>query len=586
MDFTLPQHYEAFDLSQDFCLVLDREGSIHFANRALREAIAWPTSWDLPLSVVYYVEAPVREAWVAFLESEVKESSFCLPLSSATGEVVPVRWMLHPYGEGIIAIGHPDQNVLNEQALVNAYEHMAFLLDAAGKLVAFNEPASHNMALVSEQPLAEGALFVDYIPEKDRDYYRELVEAGLSGEKITLNHELTFHEKSRWLDITVGPIEDSQERVGRVLLVVQDITKRKQEEERFKELEVSFKSVFRQLAAGVLFYDLELRLLQANQGVTDILGYTPQEVEALGSFGFTYPEDEEMSRTMAEKLIHGELDRYSVEKRYVHKNGQVLWCMLTATLVYDVSGRPKNIISVIQDLSKQKRIEEDLRFKKNELDAFVYRASHDLKGPVQSLLGLHQVIEMEIEDAKSLEYFGHYHKNIQRLHDIIANLLELSRIKDIRANFRVVEVEKLVDDAKDALRHLPNFDQITFQQEFDLPPKIKSDPTLLGTIIQNLIENAIKYSKSYAPGDVHIRMRYQDDMLILQVQDSGIGIKQEVLPKIFNMFYRATEQATGSGLGLYLLKNAVDKLEGTIDIDTEYGEGTTFTIFLPTPNTD
>lgn len=575
---------EFFELSQDLCFLQNLEGEVVWANRRFLEwlGISEP-QWPLPIVHIIPANSVIEwnEVVKKCINAPTQKRSFAF-LSDSKG-LQSAYWAFKPHDDLIFALGTLPEATIEYQTLVNSYQHLAFLLDEKGALLAFNRAAIEALSELDATPLSVGLSFPLVLPEQERLSFAMLLQLGLSGKKKSITRKITFGEKgSRWLEISIGPLSDVDGATRRVLLTIVDITERKEKEERFKELQISYRSVFRQLAAGILLYDLDLNLIEVNQGLSELLGYTAAEVVDRDPFAFTHPDDKASSREWALKLVNGELEHYSVEKRYIHKNGHVLWCMLTATVVSDMHGKPKNIISVIQDISKQKKTEEDLRFKKNELDAFVHRASHDLKGPVNSLLALYDVVVSELAGQDlALQYFGHYHKNIQRLHDIIQNLLELSRIKDIKAHFKPVDVRQVVEAAKELLEHLPNYSNIQFRQEYEVPDRVMSDNTLLSTIVQNLIENAIKYSQPLRPGNVLIRVVLKDDMLTIQVQDNGIGIKEEVVSKVFNMFYRATDQASGSGLGLYLLKNAVDKLEGSIDIDSRYGEGTTFTIFLP-----
>ncbi|HAP60892.1 MAG TPA: hypothetical protein DCR93_15795 [Cytophagales bacterium] len=573
--------FQFFELSQDYFLVVDQGGSLIHTNASFNKASGW-TAKAFPIKPNQYLAASADPA--SFLTLSPEDGARSATLTGCEGQTVEATWSVIEQEDYKVYVGIPPKDSLNPQALVDSYQQMAFLLDMYGNMIACNHTALKSLELVSDEKAIVGASLLNFIPKSEQRDYASLIRAGLNGEKKNITRRLNFNfGRDRWLDVNIGPISDKDGRVRQVRLTAQDITERKRAEERFKELEISYRSIFRQLAAGILLYDLDLTLLQANQGISDILGYTSEELVSRGTFDFTHPDDRKRSNLMARKLLHGELDHYSLEKRYIHKNGEVVWCLLTATIVSDLNGKPKHVISVIQNIEKQKRIEEDLRFKKNELDAFVHRASHDLKGPVNSLLALYDVVVAELKGQdQALEYFGHYNKNIRRLHDIIQNLLDLSRIKDIKAHFKPVEIRDIVDESEELLRHLPNYENITFEHKYDLPDQVHSDRTLLSTIIQNLIENAIKYSNPMLQGVVNIHIKHQDGLLTIAVEDNGIGIKEEVQPKIFDMFYRATNQATGSGLGLYLLKNAVDKLEGKIDFESKYGQGTTFTIFLPT----
>jgi signal transduction histidine kinase len=138
----------------------------------------------------------------------------------------------------------------------------------------------------------------------------------------------------------------------------------------------------------------------------------------------------------------------------------------------------------------------------------------------------------------------------------------------------------MIDDCIVSFNGLPNFASIAFKKDIQPDLEFYSEWTLLNAIVQNLIENAIKYSSTESPY-VQINVRREGGWVILEVEDNGQGIPDQHQARIFEMFYRATQQATGTGLGLYILKRSVDKLKGTVDIKSKEGVGSTFTVKLP-----
>ena len=238
--------------------------------------------------------------------------------------------------------------------------------------------------------------------------------------------------------------------------------------------------------------------------------------------------------------------------------------------------------TIIRNIAAQKRTEQELIYKNTELDTFVYRASHDLRGPISSLLGLYQIVQFEIKDEKALDFFDMFNKQILRLNEIILALINLTKIKESKASETSINFTSIVNDAIDSLRHLDEFSQIKFSVSVNVKKEFRSDKGLITTIIQNLIENTIKYSskKSDAYTIINIKSTSRD-VLVIRVEDNGIGISKEIQPKIFDMFFRGHEISKGSGLGLYILKNAVEKLNGKIDLESQPGVGTNFTIELP-----
>ncbi|NJM25605.1 MAG: sensor histidine kinase [Bacteroidia bacterium] len=225
----------------------------------------------------------------------------------------------------------------------------------------------------------------------------------------------------------------------------------------------------------------------------------------------------------------------------------------------------------------QTKIIED---KNTELDAFFYRISHDLKGPIASLIGLASLAKAEVNDAKAKEYFGMQLQQTKRLNAIVNSLSDLTRLNNERPFYEKIDFTKLVADCIASLNAVPNFEKVSFERDIRVGSDFHSEWALMTAIVQNLVENAVKYGHPHTPV-VRIAVRSHNQQLVIEVEDNGNGIAEEHRDKIFELFYRANKQATGSGLGLYILKRSVEKLRGTVQLSSELNRGSTFTITLP-----
>lgn len=231
-------------------------------------------------------------------------------------------------------------------------------------------------------------------------------------------------------------------------------------------------------------------------------------------------------------------------------------------------------------LEVNKEQTEIIENKNAELDAFFYRISHDLKGPISSLQGLSWLAQMEVKDPLAKSYLEKQHQQIERLNTIVTGLINLIMLSHSERQNEKIDFDKLVDGCISSLNGYPNFVKITFRKDIQLTTPFHSDWTLLNAILQNLIENSIKYAGKDSPY-VLIKIRDTANGVVIQVEDNGQGIHKEHQSKIFEMFYRATQNINGTGLGLYILKRSLDKLNGKIDIKSEVGVGSTFTVEIP-----
>lgn len=256
-----------------------------------------------------------------------------------------------------------------------------------------------------------------------------------------------------------------------------------------------------------------------------------------------------------------------------------------------INGHTINIIKSYQSIKKIESLELEAKIqqerteiisKKNlEMDSFFYRISHDLKGPIASLLGLHNMVEMEVEDVASKKYFDMYHSQIVRINNIVMDLINITRMNHEVEVKSKIDFRTLVEECIVAYSYLENFDRINFVLEIDDAVNYKSKWAIVNTILQNLIENCIKYARHNVIPTVSIRVAEEDAFVKIHVEDNGQGIRPADQPKVYDMFFRANDHVQGTGLGLYILHRAVERLQGTVSFTSELHVGTTFTILLP-----
>ena len=222
---------------------------------------------------------------------------------------------------------------------------------------------------------------------------------------------------------------------------------------------------------------------------------------------------------------------------------------------------------------------KELTESNNQLDFFVYKASHDIKGPLKSMIGLASLAKLDVKDSKANEYFDYILDTSKRLDNMVEDLLRLGRVKDLKIKETEVYVHETILTIIDSFKHLSNFGKIRINVNVPETLVFKTDETLLYSVFQNIIENAIKYLDD-KKSDSFLTVNYSDDYncRIFKFEDNGLGIPSDSKDKIFNMFYKVNERSTGTGLGLYLTKLTVEKLGGSIDLLSEENVGTVFII--------
>jgi signal transduction histidine kinase/ligand-binding sensor domain-containing protein len=223
----------------------------------------------------------------------------------------------------------------------------------------------------------------------------------------------------------------------------------------------------------------------------------------------------------------------------------------------------------------------ELRKLNSELDRFVYSASHDLRAPLSSILGLITVARMDTQSNK-LEYLNLIEKSIHKLDGFIHDIIDFSRNSRTELVAEEIQFESLIHELIDELKYMDEKGVIQKEIIVQMPVPFYTDRKRLAIILRNLISNAYKYHNPLiADSFLTIKVEYTEQRAVITISDNGLGIAPEHLPNIFKMFYRGSETNKGSGLGLYIVKEATEKLRGEISVTSEVGKGTKFKLVLP-----
>lgn len=218
----------------------------------------------------------------------------------------------------------------------------------------------------------------------------------------------------------------------------------------------------------------------------------------------------------------------------------------------------------------------------SELDKFVYSASHDLRAPLASVLGVVNVARLDKDESQRENYLNLIEKSIKKLDGFINDIINFSRNARLEVTNSQVDFEKIVNEVMDDLRFMDEDSRITRIISTIGSEKFYTDPVRLKIILSNLISNAIKYHNPIVKSPfIEVKIKYDTQSASIRIIDNGIGIPQTHISNIFKMFYRASEIAKGSGIGLYIVKETVEKIKGTVTVKSKVGEGTEFEITIP-----
>lgn len=218
-----------------------------------------------------------------------------------------------------------------------------------------------------------------------------------------------------------------------------------------------------------------------------------------------------------------------------------------------------------------------------ELDRFVYSVSHDLSSPLKSIKGLVNLASAESDKEMLQKYLYHINKSTAKLDEFIKEVLDFSRSTRAELTIKKLNLEELLKSSLSTFEYQDAYENISVS--FDLKCKeLYTDELRLKIVLNNIISNAIKYRKKDVNGSfLKITSREKGDMVFISFEDNGLGMDEKVRKKAFDLFYRGHVQSTGSGLGLYIVKEALNKLKGKISVKSKPEIGSTFLVKLPNP---
>jgi PAS domain S-box-containing protein len=376
--------------------------------------------------------------------------------------------------------------------------------------------------------------------------------------------------------------------------IIYHFEKRKGIERRLRESEERFRLFVRHVKDYAIFMiDPGGQVLSWNEGARQIKGYSEEEIIGKPISVF-YTDEEILQQEPAFNLKKAAEDgRYECIAMRKRKDGTVFWADIIFTALYDEDNKLRGYVKITRDITDQRKAEEEIRNnlqKERELNEmksrFVSLASHEFKTPLSVILSSVSLISKYDETGDHGKLLTHVHRikaNVSNLKQILDDFLSAEKLdaglvvlRPSLLNLRNF-IQEIVNDFQDACK--PG-QQIYWEAQGDLPT-ITLDGHLLRNILVNLLSNAIKYS----PGNSPIRLTAcaNPASLTIRVEDSGIGIPPEDLPRLFQRFFRGENTAgtSGTGLGLSIVKKYVDLMSGTIEVSSIVREGTTFTVILP-----
>lgn len=392
--------------------------------------------------------------------------------------------------------------------------------------------------------------------------------------------EISFNHKFYQFQVTPKGIFENGELNGS-FFIMKNITGQAQIN---SSLSIS-DDILEQIGSIVIVGDCNGNILYCSPSVNQILGYDTAKILNNGWWHHTFIDEDDAQN---HKQFLGQLiqdghtqERAPYERKVICRDGSHKWL-----LCKDTRGPVGLFITAAHDISDLKKAHEsleisqkDLAEKNKELDTFVYKASHDLKGPLASIIGLCNIYQKEYEKAPGNEIMDMIFKSTTKLDHILNDLLRVSRMHHSEIKWEDIHLQELCSEIINQLQYASNKNIL-----LNLNPEtyfLNSDRALIYSIFQNLISNSIKY---HLPNkdqiEINIDIVDTPNEIKIHYQDNGMGVKKEMCDSLFEMFFRAHEDNKGTGLGLYIVKQSIKKLGGSIHCESNLNEGIHFYITL------
>ena len=369
-------------------------------------------------------------------------------------------------------------------------------------------------------------------------------------------------------DPTTGEIEEIQTSS-------RDISWRRQIETRLRESEQRFRLAMADAPIGMVLVGLDGRAAEVNDRLCELLD-RPRDVLLGCSFReITHPEDLDADLAYVEQLLAAEITHYEMEKRYLRPSGEVVWALLSASLLRDDEGEPRYFIAQVIDVTDRKRTLLDLEMASRELERsnialrrYASVVAHDLRSPLAAIGGFVGLLRDHYGDRldqQGTQLLQVTDRIVRQMTQTIDSLLDLSRIRNTELAYDSIDVDSLVQDVITTLS--PQFDVLDAELRIGTLPHVLGDPALLRLVFQNLLSNAIQYRHPDRRLEVAIEAEHDAPFWRFKVTDNGRGFDSAHREVLFEPFRRGPDGARpdGTGTGLATCRSIIERHHGTIE---------------------
>jgi|GEM_PF-3407053 len=495
-----------------------------------------------------------------------------------------------------------------ENILIESEEKFRLISENSGDIICIHEPdatykyvspsAFKVMGFRPTQLIGRNPY--EFVHEEDKDTLKkESREVVINRESLTSLFRFKKADDSYiWLETVSNPIVNADKIVS-IVSFSRDVTERIKKEQLLKDSRKRLKMALNTAKMGIWEWFIKEDNIVWGENLEKLHGLNKGEYD--GTFKmfekFVHPEDKEAFHNKMLEFVKSGNKRCHLIYRIIRKDGEEAWLEGIGEMYFNKKGEAIYMIGISSDITQRIIIEKDIAFQNEvigktnkELDNFVYRVSHDLRAPISSSIGLINLMQMEFEkegdDNEKMQNIGSYLplllKSMDRMDNFIKDILDYSKNTRVKIYFEEVAIYEMINEILEQYKFANSNKNFKTENQTKPGTIVFSDKLRLNIILSNLISNSFKfYDSNKELPYIQVKVSQTSDSLVLMVKDNGIGIPSDYHDKVFDMFHRASNQEVGAGLGLYILKECVQRLNGTVHFDSEVGKGTVFTINLP-----
>jgi len=415
---------------------------------------------------------------------------------------------------------------------------------------------------------------------------KSVLDSGKSIHNVEAHITLNINEKkiTPWLRISAKPV--TMDGIKYAVVMIDDITEHKKMEREQYLAEEKYRLIFENSAVAITMADEQERLISWNKFAEDLLGMDKEDLY-LRQVSSLYPPNE-WEKIRACNVKQKGLQHHLIETMMIRKDGSIIDVDVSLSVFKNPQDERINSIAIIRDVTERRKAEEKLKETMEIKSQFISTVSHELRTPLAAMKEGIAIVLDEVAgriNGKQRKFLDIARRNVDRLEAMINDVLDFQRLEAgrMKLNIQSNDIKEVALEVHETmvLYADKNGVELLFELAEDLP-EAKFDRDRIVQVLINLLGNAIKFTPK--GGRTNLNIQHREKELVISVSDTGVGIPKKELPKIFERFYRAEQQREefqGTGLGLSIVHKIVTRHGGRIEVESEAGQGATFTVFLP-----